>query len=145
MAKVYDGLHHEMARADMKIGKLGGRNPFSILGDLMEAGKWDRLTGEINRDFVLWREYEKAINRRPLLTWSQGLKDRLGVVGKSDEELAEEEVGGDHVAELPPWAWATIRYRPPLMAEILAKVERFGGEAVRELLAGLPGPRARAA
>jgi hypothetical protein len=144
MAKVYDGLHHEMARADLKSGRRGGRNPFAILADLVDAGKYDRLTGELNRDFTLWREYEKAIARMSLVRWSPGLKARLGVLEATDEELAEEEVGGELVVELPLHLWALVRSNPARMALVLDVAEHHGAQGVLQLVHSWPLDRARA-
>jgi hypothetical protein len=144
MAKVYDNLHHEMARSDLKEARHGGRNPFRLLSDLVEAGKYDRQTGELNRDYVLWREYELAIKGRQFLTWSTGIKQLYGVDELTDEEHAEAEVGGEIVFELDRLQWARVRCSTERMAELLrlAETRRGGALAVVDTWALRPTARA---
>jgi hypothetical protein len=132
MSKVYDNVHHEMARADMKAK--GGRNPFRILADLVKAGRADRLTGEVNRDFMIWREYELAIKGRRFLTWSDGLKGRLGVNEVSDDELVAQEVDGEQLAVIGTMAWRSMRGQPWKLALALSAAERHGEAGVYQLL-----------
>jgi len=139
MSKVYDTLHHEMARGDLK--DKGGRNPFRLLGDLVEAGRVDPLTGEVNRDALLWREYELATKGRQFLTWSMGLKGRLAVQELTDEDLANDAVGGELVGTIPWWAWTSLRHQPERMALLLSAVERHGEAGLYEYLDTLPPPR----
>jgi hypothetical protein len=58
IAKTQDGqaVGNEMARADLKHGRVGGRTPFEILDDF-------RWTGD-NDDLIVWREYERATKPR---------------------------------------------------------------------------------
>lgn len=133
MSKVYDNVHHEMARADMKAK--GGRNPFRVLADLVKVGKADRLTGELNPDFLTWREYETAIKARRFLTWSNGLKDRLGVNDASDDELVAQEVDGEEIAQLGNYAWRAMRGQPWKLALVLSAAERHGEAGVHDTLA----------
>jgi hypothetical protein len=56
-------------------------------------------------DLALWHEWERASSGRRAVTWSVGLKDRLGVHEVDDQELAEEDHGGETelVLEMPTW------------------------------------------
>jgi hypothetical protein len=136
MSKVYDTLHHEMARGDLKRG--AGRNPFKVLGDLAEAGRVDPTTGEVNPDWFTWREYEKAIKGRQFLTWSMGLKDRLGVNDMSDVEHAEDTSGGELIATLSYYAWRSIRREPRVQALVLTAAELHGEAGVHDLVDTYP-------
>jgi hypothetical protein len=136
MSKVYDTLHLEMSK-DLD-GQSKGRNPFRLLGDLVEAGRADPLTGELNPDWVRWREYVRAIKGRKFLTWSHGLKDRLEVNDISDQEAAEAEEGGVVVAVIEQWTWRVVRHCPEFYAQILTAAELHGEAGVYELLDCVP-------
>jgi hypothetical protein len=143
MSKVYDSLHHEMTGGDLKDGGRSGRNPFRILGDLVEAGRVDASTGEVNRDALLWREYELATKGRQFLTWSMGLKARLGVNELSDDQLVDEAVGGELVGVVSGWALTVMRLDPRRWAELLDAAERHGEAGVYGYLDALPPPPPR--
>jgi hypothetical protein len=138
MSKVYDTLHHEMTRGDLKLGARSGRNPFRVLGDLVDAGKVDPLSGEINPDWYTWREYELATKGRQFLTWSMGLKDRLGVNDVTDQEHAEAEIGGELVAVIPLYAWVGVRRDARHLSRIHTAAELHGEAGVYELLDVIP-------
>lgn len=133
MAKVYDSLHHEMTRGDLKHGGRSGRNPFRILGDLVATGD----AGEL----ALWHEYERAIKGKRFLVWSKGLKARLGVGEVDDETLAAEEVGGELLFSITAVQWRSIkrgRGGRGFMCWLLEAVERGGAPAGLQLLHDLP-------
>jgi hypothetical protein len=139
MSKVYDTVHLEMTRSDLKRG--GGRNPFKILAELVEAGSHDPMTGEVNRDLLLWREYERATWGVQFITWSAGLKQRFGINEVTDDELVNAEAGGELVGTVPLWAWSSIRVDPQRMAHLLDAAERHGEAGVYEYLDSVPSPR----
>jgi hypothetical protein len=65
----------------------GGRSPWHILAAAL-SGDPDELR--------LWHEWERASRRRRQMTWSQGLRDSLGLGREeSDEEVAAREDGSD--------------------------------------------------
>ena len=79
------GAGHELARGDVKAGRVHGLVPAQLLGEFIE-------TGEV-RFKLLWQEYERATFGKQAIVWSPGLRDRLlpGEVEKSDEALAASE------------------------------------------------------
>jgi hypothetical protein len=117
----------EMARGDLKTGRLGGRTPQEILKDALEGGEV--------RDVALWQEYEQATFGRKLMTWTPGLrKQLLGLVPEvDDQELAEAEVGGEVLAVLEVSAWRIVRNASPGGVEALEAAE-VGREALRRYL-----------
>lgn len=78
-----DDLARELTQSAAKVGKT--RSPWRIL-DGVAAGDADEL--------ALWHEYEKASKGRRQMTWSRGLRDRLGLNEPlSDQEAADLEAG----------------------------------------------------
>lgn len=116
----------EVARADLKTGRGAagrkGRHPFQILDSLGV-----RRTA---RDCELWWEYEHGMRGAKMLTWSRGLKAHWGLVDKSDEVVAAEEVPGAAVAELSPKMWAAVCRAPGAALRLLELAERGGAPAV---------------
>lgn len=84
-----------------KEGRQGGRTPFAIARDM--------LTDHLAADGELWWEWEQASHGRKQLTWSQGLRKwaELGVE-QTDEEIAEEELGGEDVLGLTAESWGYV-------------------------------------
>jgi hypothetical protein len=126
----------EMARGDLKTGKLGSRTPGEVLADALDGG-------EVG-DVALWREYEQATAGRKMTTWTPGLRRRLlgALPEQSDEELAEAEVGGEVLAYLGPDAWRAVRGASPGGVAALEAAEG-GVEALerylRRTIPGEPG------
>lgn len=128
IAKAQDSGKHignEVARGDLKKGKLGSLTPFEMIEYLMATG--DAAVVD------LWLEYEKATKGKSWLRWSPKLKAMLGVEEKTEEELAAEEVAGGEVAELAEAAWKMV-IRHGLEARVLEAVERGGFPALVKLL-----------
>lgn len=121
------GVGNEMARADLKQGRNGGRTPFEILEDF----RWTGDAGQL----ALWHEYERASKGRQCITWSKRLRQILGAAPeRTDEEIAAEEVGGQGVAILPAETWREITYLPGMPAAVLDAAEVAGVTGVNELL-----------
>ncbi|MFE6527203.1 protein rep [Streptomyces sp. NPDC057794] len=123
IAKVQEGKGHlgnEMARGDMKSGRLGTLAPFELL-------EYFRQTGDM-AVVPIWQEYEKGTHRRRAITWSRGLRAQLlgDEAELSDEEVAAEEVGGETWAVLPAESLRAIRRVPGLQARILDAAENGG-------------------
>jgi hypothetical protein len=97
----------EMARADLKTSRLGGRTPQQILTDALEGGE--------SADVALWQEFEQATFGRKLITWTPGLRKQLldQVDEVEDQQLAEAEVGGELLAVLEQSAWRIVRKASP--------------------------------
>lgn len=135
LCKVQDGdrargsLGLEMARGDLKTGRYKGRTAFQIVEDALETGDC--------ADMELWHEYERATKGRNAITWSRGLKARLGVASRSDEEIVAEPIGGEVVAELPDGLYGSLCVVPGALAGLLDAAENGGTEGVEWFLAGL--------
>lgn len=112
LAKLQEGekfdrsVGNEVARADLKSGRGGGRVPFEILADFGCDGVAD--------DLELWREFQLATKGRSAIRWSKGLRALL--LGDEDEETDEEiaaaEVAGVEIARIMPGLYRKIAGRP---------------------------------
>jgi hypothetical protein len=77
-----------------------------------------------------WWEWERASKGRRQIAWSQGLRDELGVgiVEKSDDEIAAEQVGTDDDTVVwitrPGWAWLVAN--PSMIGPVLTSAENMG-------------------
>lgn len=120
---------NEMARGDMKRGKEGHRTPFELLRDF-------RLSGD-KADLDLFREYQRVTKGRQCITWSAGLRKRLlaELPEQTDEEIAAEEIGGDHVLRFGSESWRQVVRVRGLSTRIQAAYDAGGLAAVAELLA----------
>lgn len=72
------GLSHELTKSSSKQGRRAGVHPFKLAAQVSTA--------------ALFMEYVEAMKGARQLVWSRGLKAEVGVVEKSDEEIACEEV-----------------------------------------------------
>lgn len=131
IAKAQDSGKHignEVARGDLKRGKLGSLTPFEIIEYFAKTGDMAAVD--------LWHEYEKATRGKAALSWSRGLKARLldEEEGPTDEDLAGAEQGGREVAELPEASWKTI-VRHGIEADVFEAIERGGFPELVKLLA----------
>lgn len=120
LGKYLNKLTYETAGARFKRGKKGkdgirSRTPFEVLDDAINDGRAD--------DFDLWFEWERDSKGMQQLLWSNGLKDRVGVDDKSDEDLAEEEIDGEDVALISAESWTTVYW---LAADLLTAAEADG-------------------
>jgi hypothetical protein len=123
LGKYLSKLTYEAAGGRFKQGRKGGRTPFEILDDAINTGLAD--------DFDAWFEYEHASKGMRQITWSQGLKARVGVDDKSDEEIAEEDEHGETVAVITPSAWKTLYWNA---AELLDVLEQGGPDVALKWL-----------
>ena len=118
------GVGNELIRSDLKTGRSSGRTPFEILESAGNGCK---------KDLALWWEWEQASQGRRAITQSQGLADVLGENDLTDQELADEEAGGEAVADVPGESWDQV-IRQQLEAEVF-EAARGGLEAVNAVLA----------
>lgn len=104
--KIDRSVGNEVARADLKGGRLSSRVPFEILADFGSDGN--------AADLALWQEFQLATKGRSAIRWSRGLRARLlpDEDEQTDEEIAAAEVGGDTLAILTPWLYRKIAGRP---------------------------------
>jgi hypothetical protein len=118
-----------VARGDLKAGRLGSVTPFELLDYFERTGDAEAAD--------LWAEWERATHGRRALTWSHGLRRRLlaSVPERTDEELAEENAGGEIVAVIPDEAWHVMCAHRGLLVAVLRAAEDGGFEAVQALLA----------
>lgn len=114
------GISHELTKASSKQGRKSGAHPFQLVTEAATHG-----------EFI---EYVYAMKSARQLVWSRGFKASVGVIEKSDEEVAEEETA--HVAEVIPLGFdewravlkADARYR------LLEAAQRDGVGGVVEVL-----------
>ena len=99
MAKMDDqskwGLSHELTKSSSKQGRRAGCHPFRL--------------AEQDSTAHLFVEYVRAMKGQRQLVWSRGLKAAVGVVEKTDEEIAQEEVTRvDDRIPVAPAAWRFV-------------------------------------
>lgn len=119
----------EMARSDAKKGRKNSRTPFQIL---------EGAAAGLARDVALWHEYEAATKGRRAIEWSRGLKARFGVDERDDEDLAAEDVDGEHIAWVPRPDWYALIAAKKETA-VLDAAEDRGTNGVHDVLAELRG------
>jgi hypothetical protein len=102
----------EVAGGSAKKAGNGNRTPFQILADVVKDGDAD--------DLAIWWEWEAASHGRRQLTWSVGLRDFLQLGAEmSDEEAAEEDLGGEIVLTLSAAEFTAIRYSAETLLDLL--------------------------
>lgn len=115
------GADRELTGGASKKG--AGRNPF------------DFLISDDKKDELLFMEYVRATKGKCQMFWSSGLKDKVGIVNKTDEELNKEEMDtADVVARLNDDAWKTV-LNNHARAELLSIAEDKGFQGVSEWFA----------
>jgi hypothetical protein len=134
LAKADDARHwgadREMAKGSTKAGKAKGLHPFGLLAS---AAAGDVQAGKLYVEFV---DTMKATRSRQLF-WSPGLKNRVGLNEKTDEELAaEEREPADLLGLLEREDWVNVR-RSRQRAQVLDAAELGGWSAVALLLGRL--------
>jgi hypothetical protein len=83
----------------------------------------------------LWGEYEKGSKRRRQSTWSQGLRDLLGIgQEETDEEIAAEVVGDTDLVRITAAGWTAALASGVPTCRILAAVEEGGTPGLRAYL-----------
>ncbi len=135
----------ELAGGDGKAARPGNRTPWDVLADLTAK--------RTPQDLAIWREWETASRGRRALTWSVGLRKRLGL----GDELADEEITDDDdepselIARLTPEIWRIVRARRHGPSDLLRAAERGSPDEARQGCARLlrrwasrAGPQPRA-
>ncbi|MGH1505075.1 MAG: hypothetical protein ACRBI6_16100 [Acidimicrobiales bacterium] len=119
--------------ADTKRGKGLSRNPAQVAADYVKGGSAD--------DGRLLREMWAATKGRNLVVFSRGLREWAGLDDdrKTDEELANQDVGGTELVEVDLEVYGWIR-RLTAYADVLEGAEASGVDGVLDALAdfGLP-------
>lgn len=119
------GADRELAKGSTKAGRAKGKHPFGLLA---AASAGDKQAGA---KFI---EYAGVMKGKRQLFWSSGLKTKVGLVERSDEELAEEE--RDHAETLgllDLTEWTLVR-EAGKRAELLDAAESGGWPAVQALI-----------
>jgi hypothetical protein len=98
----FKAVGFELAGGMGKLGRRENRTPFQILADIAALG--DAV------DLAHWRNFEQASKGRRQITWSHGFRDLLGLgAEKTDEEITEEDLGGDVVMTFAFTEWQELR------------------------------------
>lgn len=135
----------ELARADLKDGRRAGRTPFQIIADFC-ANPAARAA-----DLALWLEWEDESKGKRSVEWSrdtiyrsdgsytfQSFKKRFGIEEQTDEELAQDEVGGAYVRTVSTWEWTALR-ATDRVGRLLEIAESHGKGGVEYYLEWLTG------
>lgn len=117
LGKYLSKLTYEAAGGRFKRGRKGGRTPFELLDDAIKNG--------LARDFERWFEWEQGSRGMRQLVMSRHLKDEAQVEEVEDEEIAEEDEGGETIARITPTAWRSLYWQA---AELLTVAEQGGPE-----------------
>ena len=81
-------------------------------------------TGDV-ADLDVWQEWEHVSKARRQLTWSQGIRALAGLAEeqRTDEDIAEDELGDDDLLILAPSTWHAVA---PVQIELLEAAARDG-------------------
>ena len=117
------GVDRELAKASTKQGRAKGQHPFGLLATAAEGGK---------QAGAKYLEYIAAMKGKRQLFWSHGLKARVGLMEKSDIELADE------IPTVPLCLFDAGHWHRVLAkrqrAQLLLAAERGGAPAVQVFL-----------
>jgi hypothetical protein len=116
-----DHYRTKVAKAERYADNAGGWSELQN-GDLAkaQADEWRR---EAKRYRKLWHEYEQATKGDRSIQPSRGLWEEFGVEDLDDEEIAEEEQGGETVAEVDATTMEWCRRIPGGYAALLEAAE----------------------
>lgn len=90
------GISHELTKSSSKQGRRNGSHPFKLAANAS--------TGS------LFIEYAHAMKGKRQLHWSHGLKAFVGLLEKTDEEIAKEKVANaDFFIDYHPEVWKLVR------------------------------------
>jgi hypothetical protein len=114
-----EGVGFEMTGAQSKRARFGSRSVWQLLNDVAQTGDADALD--------LWNEYERATKGKRALTFSRGLRERLGIGQEAtDEDIADAEVGDTDDTGFYVTDWAPVAAQPALGAGLLNAVTAAG-------------------
>lgn len=124
------GLDCEMTKGHIKKGREGGLTPFDLL----------RMSDGLDKYAELFRAFADAFKGKRQLVWSDGLKERLSIEQKTDEQIiSETEKKSEFVRGLSEQIWYLIlNYNK--RAEVLSLVEQDyidGGRRLTEFITEL--------
>lgn len=116
-------ISKEATLGQMKEGRDGSRAPFQILASAMQGNE---------SDLRFWWKWEKFSHGHRQLTWSKGLRERFSLEPeKTDEELVNEDTGGEVVAII---RFDPSQFRKYDWLELLEVAESYGADAARRWL-----------
>lgn len=118
LGKYLSKITFEAAGGRFKQGRKGGRTPFELLSDAMNTG--------LDTDWQRWFAWETGSRGMRQLTWSRGLKARVGIDDVTDEQAAEDTEDGGTVAVIAASSWKALFHTHDGGAELLAVTERYG-------------------
>ncbi len=124
------GLEVTQAQTKQSRGRHGGRTPWAFLDDVEQLGTVDALE--------VWHEWEAASRNKKQMTWSGGLRRRIGLLAaeQSDEEIAATEHGSaaDDLVLIDAAGWRALTADPVALAHLLTITERGGLSYLRAFL-----------
>lgn len=112
------GADRELAKGSSKAGRAKGQHPFGLLANAVIGDK------QSGAKFI---EYAGVMKGRRQLFWSAGLKGRVGLQDRTDEELADEERDdADTLGLLDLSDWKLVR-EAGKRTQLLEVIESGGG------------------
>ncbi len=123
------GLEVTQTQSKTARGQHKTRPTWALLDDVETLGLADSLT--------LWHEWERGSKGRKQMTWSKGMRDRLGLLAEqTDEDIAGEEHGSadDDLVLIDSAGWSALRQVPADLADLLLVTEAGGLPALRSFL-----------
>jgi hypothetical protein len=123
------GLELTQSQTKTARGRHKTRTPWGLLDDVEHLGLASSLG--------LWHEWERGSRNRKQMTWSTGLRDRLGLLREqTDEDIAAEEHGSaeDDLVLIDSDGWAALTRHPADLADLLTVTEGGGLPALRDFL-----------
>ena len=119
------GVDRELAKASTKHGKKSGKHPFELLKD------FENGDGKAGKTFL---EYVFSMKGKAQLFWSRGLKDRVLIEDKTDEELANEKTDdADLLGRLNSDQWSVI-IKHKFVSKVLDVAETQGWKGIISML-----------
>ncbi|MCD7101731.1 protein rep [Pseudoclavibacter sp. 13-3] len=124
-------IGNEMARLDLKKGRLDSLTPFELLD-------FDGLDEDEREERArLWVEWVETTRGRRALTWSRGLKAAAGIEDVDDQELADDEPG-DEVdvtsVAIRRRDWKRVQNDPAKLCRILELAEAGRWERISQVV-----------
>lgn len=134
VAKGMWGLEDEMTKGHTKKARAGGETPFDLLRAVLVDGS-DRQAA------ALFREFSECFKGKRQLSWSNGLKARLCVEDKTDEQLSvEKEARSALLGLLTVDQWRDV-LKVEGRATVLEVAAKSGWPAVQQYLWFIDGAR----
>lgn len=122
------GAAQEIARPDGKRARAGRLSPWEVLEGAVDG---DKRAGR------LWCEYVAVTRGRHRVQWSRGLRERLGIEVRSDEQLANDEGDADESEDLDDDETALLLACDEITPYVAEAAERGGADGLHAFLAML--------